>query len=79
MKLAIGSDERTHLTDVIVTEVKKRGHQVALFGPLADQKELWPQVARQVAEAVTSGQVDEGNGGWPSRGDIIYGRLYISF
>ena len=60
MKLAIGSDERTHLTDVIVTEVKKRGHQVALFGPLADQKELWPQVARQVAEAVTSGQVDEG-------------------
>jgi ribose 5-phosphate isomerase B len=60
MKLAIGSDERSHLTDVVVADVQKRGHQVTLFGPLADQKEFWPQVARQVAEAVASGQVDEG-------------------
>ncbi len=60
MKLAIGSDERSHLTDVVVADVQKRGHQVTLFGPLAGQKEYWPQVARQVAEAVASGQVDEG-------------------
>ena len=60
MKLAIGSDERSHLTDIVVADVQKRGHDVLLFGPLADEKEYWPQVARQVAEAVASGQVDEG-------------------
>ncbi len=60
MKLAIGSDERTHMTDVIVDELKKRGHEVELFGPLAGKQELWPQVARAVAERVASGVADEG-------------------
>ena len=60
MKIAIGSDERTHLTDTIVELVQQRGHQVALFGPLADEPAYWPEVARQVAEAITSGQADEG-------------------
>jgi ribose 5-phosphate isomerase B len=60
MKLAIGSDERTHLTDVIVAEVKKRGHEPLLFGSLVDKKSLWPQVARDVAEAVVQGEADEG-------------------
>lgn len=60
MRLAIGSDERTHLTDIVVEEVKKRGHQVELFGPLVDKEEYWPEVARQVAEKITAGEVDEG-------------------
>jgi len=60
MKLAIGSDERTHLTDAVVAEIEKRGHAVTLFGPLADDKQYWPLVARQVAETVASGQADEG-------------------
>jgi ribose 5-phosphate isomerase B len=60
MKLAIGSDERTHLTDVVVDEIKKRGYEVVLFGPLIDEAEYWPQVAREVAESVASGQVNEG-------------------
>jgi ribose 5-phosphate isomerase B len=60
MKIAIGSDERTHLTDSVVEEVKKLGHEVELVGPLVDQKEYWPEVARQVAEAVARDDVDEG-------------------
>jgi ribose 5-phosphate isomerase B len=60
MKIAIGSDERTHLTDVVVEEVKKQGHEVELFGPLVGNADMWPEVARQVAEKVTSGQADEG-------------------
>ncbi len=60
MKIAIGSDERTHLTDTIVELVQQRGHDVTLFGPLADEPAYWPDVARQVAEAVISGQADEG-------------------
>lgn len=60
MKLAIGSDERTHLTDAVVEEVRKLGYEVELYGPLADRKEYWPEVACQVAEEVASGRADEG-------------------
>lgn len=59
MKLAIGSDERTHLTDVVVEDVVRQGHEIALFGPLAGKEQYWPEVGRQVAEAVASGQADE--------------------
>jgi ribose 5-phosphate isomerase B len=60
MKLAIGSDERTQLTDMVVKEAIERGHEVQLFGPLLDEKLLWPAVARQVSEHVKAGQADEG-------------------
>jgi len=60
MKLAIGSDERTHLTDAVVAAVREKGHEVLLFGPLADEKRYWPEVARQTAEAVASGRAEEG-------------------
>lgn len=60
MILAIGSDERTHLTDSVIDEVKKRGHEVLLFGPLKDEPGYWPAVAQQAAEAVVSGKADEG-------------------
>jgi ribose 5-phosphate isomerase B len=60
MKLAVGSDERTHLTDSVVEELKKRGHQVELFGPLRGENELWPEVAQEVAERVAQGKADEG-------------------
>lgn len=59
MKLAIGSDERTHLTDVVIEEVRKREHQVELFGPLAGSDAYWPEVARMVSEQVSSGKADE--------------------
>jgi ribose 5-phosphate isomerase B len=69
MKLAIGSDERTHVTDAVVADLQKRGHEVMRFGPLVEPGETteagpelnyWPHVARQVAEAVAAGAVDEG-------------------
>jgi len=60
MKLAIGSDERTQLTDMVVNETIESGHEVQLFGPLQDERLLWPEVARQVAEQVKAGQADEG-------------------
>jgi ribose 5-phosphate isomerase B len=59
MKIAIGSDERSHLTDSVVEAVKEHGHEVILFGPLAGQEAYWPAVARETAETVTSGQADE--------------------
>jgi ribose 5-phosphate isomerase B len=59
MKLAIGSDEKTHLTDIVIEEVQRRGHEVTLIGPLAEEKAYWPEVGRCVAEAVASGDVHE--------------------
>ncbi len=60
MKLAVGSDERTHLTDLVVGELTKRGHTVELYGPLRGENALWPDVAQQVAERVARGDADEG-------------------
>ena len=36
MKLAVGSDERTLVTDAVVAELRRRGHEVELAGPLAE-------------------------------------------
>ncbi len=60
MKIAVGSDEKTGLTDAVVMNLKERGHELTLFGPLVEENEYWPAVARQVAEAVVSGVVEEG-------------------
>jgi ribose 5-phosphate isomerase B len=60
MKLAIGSDERTHLTQSVIEALKERGHDLQLFGALDDNNPSWPQVARAVAEAVVGGKAEEG-------------------
>jgi ribose 5-phosphate isomerase B len=60
MKIAIGSDERNHLTDSIVEELERRGHALIRLGPLAGEEQSWPVVAQAVAERVASGEADEG-------------------
>ncbi|HZU70384.1 MAG TPA: RpiB/LacA/LacB family sugar-phosphate isomerase [Ktedonobacteraceae bacterium] len=62
MKIAIGSDERTHLTDMLIEELQKRGHDLILFGPLAadDPDADWPQTSSKAAKAVAQGVADEG-------------------
>ncbi len=35
MKIAVGSDERTHLADAIVGTLREMEHEVILFGPLS--------------------------------------------
>ncbi|HVY55839.1 MAG TPA: RpiB/LacA/LacB family sugar-phosphate isomerase [Thermodesulfobacteriota bacterium] len=60
MKIAVGSDERTQLTDFIVDELRKRGMEVELHGPLRGEKLEWTDVAREVSERVTEGACDQG-------------------
>ena len=61
MRTAIGSDERSELTDALVAELKQRGHEIVPFGPVADQEESdWPLVCSRVAEAVAAGEAEEG-------------------
>ena len=60
MKIAIGSDERNRLTDVIIEELQKREYEIIALGPLANEDGTWSEVARRVAESVASGEADEG-------------------
>jgi ribose 5-phosphate isomerase B len=60
MKIAVGSDERTHLTDAVLDYLAGRQHEVVLFGALQGSQADWPDVAAQVAHAVASGACPEG-------------------
>jgi ribose 5-phosphate isomerase B len=61
MRTAIGSDEKSELTDALVAELQQRGHEIVAFGPVAGQEESdWPLVCGRVAEAVATGEADEG-------------------
>jgi ribose 5-phosphate isomerase B len=61
MRIATGSDEKSELTDALVAELEKRGHEVVAYGPVAGQEESdWPLVCGRVAEAVGAGEADEG-------------------
>lgn len=60
MRLAVGSDERTHLTDFVVEKLQALGHQVELYGALAGEGRAWPEVAEAVAARVSGGECPEG-------------------
>ena len=55
MRIAVGSDESTPLTDAVVADLRARGHEVELVGPPAGGREAWPEVGRRVGELVASG------------------------
>ena len=60
MRIAVGSDEKTRLTDFVVQELKKRGHEVELFGPLKGEPLAWVEVGEQAALSVSRGDCQEG-------------------
>lgn len=59
MKLAVSTDERTHLVNAILQELQKRGHEVEYFGPEPGKEADWPEVTLQAVERVADGQADE--------------------
>jgi ribose 5-phosphate isomerase B len=56
MRIAFGTDERTPLTDAVVSMLRDRGHEVDV---LADGRE-WPEVGAAVGEAVGEGRASVG-------------------
>ena len=60
MKLAVGADERLHVAEVVLKILEEDGHKVIWFGPSGEETEPWSKIARQVAEAVTTGRASEG-------------------
>ena len=60
MRMAIGSDERTHVTDVVVAHLRGIGIDVELHGPLNDRPMDWVDVGREVGQRVASGACQQG-------------------
>ena len=60
MRIALGADEKTHLTDALAEALALRGHEVVLVGPPAGEVTSWADVAREVAERVAMGRADRG-------------------
>jgi len=59
MKIAVSTDERTHLVDAIVSALQERGHEVEYFGPEPGKEADWPDVTLQAVERVVDGQAKE--------------------
>lgn len=59
MKIAVSTDERTHLVDTVIEELRKRGNEVMYLGPEVGQEADWPEVTLQAVEQVARGEADE--------------------
>lgn len=60
MKVMVGSDERTGLTDTVVAALEDAGHEIRLVGPLTGGAEEWAEVGAAVGRAVAGGDTDLG-------------------
>jgi len=58
--IAVGSDERTPVTDSVVDHLRRGGLDVELHGPLNGQPMDWVDVGREVGERVASGACEQG-------------------
>jgi ribose 5-phosphate isomerase B len=60
MRVAIGSDERTGVTDAVVDHLRGVGIAVELHGSLEGKPLDWVDVGREVGERVASGACEQG-------------------
>ena len=55
MRVAVGADDEGRVADVVVDELRARGHDVTVL-----EREQWPDLARKVAETVAAGEAEQG-------------------
>jgi ribose 5-phosphate isomerase B len=55
MRFVVGADDEGDVADVVVEELRQRGHDVTVL-----ERERWPDLATKVAEAVAAGDADQG-------------------
>src|SRR4029450_5945830 len=55
MKIVVGADDEGCVADVVVDELRERGHDVTVL-----DRDQSPDVARRVAATVASGEADQG-------------------
>ena len=53
MQFVVGADEANEVTDGVVQELRRRGHEVVLVPPMP-----WPDLAQRVGEDVAQGAAD---------------------
>jgi ribose 5-phosphate isomerase B len=58
VRIALGSDERTALTDAVADDLEARGHELVRVGPLDGGDEGWVEVGRAVGQLVAGGECD---------------------
>jgi ribose 5-phosphate isomerase B len=60
VRIALGSDEATTLTDVVRRDLEARGHQLVVVGPPAGEAIEWAEVGQRVGALVAGGDADTG-------------------
>jgi ribose 5-phosphate isomerase B len=58
VKIALGADDKTPLTDAVVADLIQRGHDVTLIGPPGGEAIEWVEVGRRVGELVAARDAD---------------------
>ena len=58
MRVALGSDEKTSLTDAVASDLEQRGHELVLVGPPGGDDLQWADVGRRVGQLVAEGDAD---------------------
>lgn len=60
MRIAISSDEYLPLIDVLIYEVRERGHEVIYFGPTKNEtSQDWPLVTLKAVKEVQNSRAEE--------------------
>ena len=60
MKIAIGSDMKNQVTEVIIERLQDMGHEVLKFGALKAPKGIWSKIGLEVGQMVAEGKADQG-------------------
>lgn len=59
VRIALSSDERTGVVELIEPALRRRGHEVTVYGALADTGERgWAWCSAQAAQSVAAGEAD---------------------
>jgi ribose 5-phosphate isomerase B len=60
MRIALGSDEASTLTDAVRRDLEARGHELVVVGPPAGEAIEWAEVGQRVGQLVAGGDADTG-------------------
>jgi len=60
MKIAFGSDMKSHVTDKVQALLEKAGHEVNTYGAVGEGTTDWSAVGAAVGKAVAAGEAEQG-------------------
>jgi ribose 5-phosphate isomerase B len=60
MRISVAADERTGVADAVADELRRRGHEIATHGALADgERDDWAWCCEAAARDVAEGRADQ--------------------